>query len=227
MKRLSQFASLVSTLFVVCLFCLPVSAQKGARKPSPPPENNKSATNNSNSPYNTNNNSAAQQNNKGNKQPGNGRQAFNVPPKFVEHLQDMSPEQQERFMANNERFRNMTPQRQAQIRRNLQHWNSLTPEQRIMLRQRQAAMAQMTPQELQYVNQQLKPLWQNMAPARRLVVLRHVRQLDGLTDSERDAKLRDPAFAQGLTPEEQEMIPFLHRLRVGTAPEPPPAPVDY
>ena len=57
-----------------------------------------------------------------------------LPPKWVENLRDMPPEDQERFMQNNERFKSLPPQRQEQIRQNLQRWNSLTPEQQDVLK---------------------------------------------------------------------------------------------
>src|SRR5580704_6498338 len=48
------------------------------------------------------------------------RQMLDLPPKWIEQVQNMSPADQERFMANNERFRSLPPQRQEQIRRRLQ-----------------------------------------------------------------------------------------------------------
>jgi hypothetical protein len=63
-----------------------------------------------------------------------------------------------------------------------------------------------------------------MPPARRQAVLRHLRQLDGLNDAERNAKLNDPKFLRGLKPEERQMMPYLSRLRVGAEPETEPPP---
>ena len=60
----------------------------------------------------------------------NARNLEGLPPKWVENVRNMTPEQQERFMQNNERFKNLTPERQQQIRQNLQKWNNLSPEQK-------------------------------------------------------------------------------------------------
>ena len=85
----------------------------------------------------------------------------------------------------------------------------------------------MTPAERQYVRQQLLPQLSAMAPARRQFLLQHVRQLNGLSDSERDAKLSDPAFTRGLSPDERGMLPYLSRLHWGGVVEPPPPPGDF
>jgi hypothetical protein len=66
----------------------------------------------------------------------NLRGVAGLPPKWVEQIRDMSPEQQERFMQNNQRFQSLPPQRQQQIRQNLQKWNNLSPTERGAIRER-------------------------------------------------------------------------------------------
>src|SRR5580698_1719934 len=118
MKRFGQFVSVLGMLFLVCAFSRPVGAQKGGHKapPPPPPANDKP------------NNSNSKDTNKENNNEGSLHQLTGLPPKFIENLREMSPEQQERFLSNNERFQNMSPQQQARIRQNLKDWNSRTPE---------------------------------------------------------------------------------------------------
>ena len=149
------------------------------------------------------------------------RQLLDLPPKWLELVQDMPPAQQERFLANNQRFRSLSPQRQDQIRRRLQIWNNLTPEQRQALLERQTVWEQMTPGQQRYVRQTLLPQWQSLPPARRQFVLKKLRSLRGLDDSQRSAALNDPAFVSGLSPEEQHILRDLATLRV-SSPEPPP-----
>jgi hypothetical protein len=218
MKIFRQFAYAVVSLLVVCSLSLPVAAQKGGKgaPPPPPPQNNKN---------NGAENSRSEANSQNNK-PANLREAAKLPPKFVENLEDMSPEQRERFMKNNERFKNMSPQRQAEIRQDLQRWNNMTPQQRIQWRAQEQALESMSPAERQYVRQQLLPQLGAMAPARRQFLRQHVRQLEGLSDADRDAKMHDPAFLQGLSPDEQKMIPYLSRLHWAGVVEVPPPPGD-
>jgi hypothetical protein len=136
-----------------------------------------------------------------------------LPPKWVEYLRDMPPEDQERFMQNNERFKSLPPQRQEQIRQNLQRWNSLTPEQQQAARTREQTLEQMTPEQRQYVRNTLLPRWQSMPIERRMAVRRHLALLRSMTPAEQQAALNDPRFVQGLNPDEQSMLRELNSLR--------------
>jgi hypothetical protein len=156
--------------------------------------------------------------------PANGgeRRMMGLPPKWVERLQDMTPEQQDRFMRNNERFNSLPPEQQAQIRRRLQVWNNLTPDQQEEIRERQQVWEQMTPEQQSYVRSVLLPRWQLLPPQRKAVILQHLRALRNLSDPDREARLNDPAFNQGLSPDEQRMLSDLAHLRVGGTIEGPP-----
>jgi len=149
----------------------------------------------------------------------NLRSMAGLPPKWVEQLRDLSPEEQQRFMQNNARFKSLPPERQAQIRQNLEKWNQLTPEQRNDLRNRQEAFERMTPDQKQYVRQTLLPKWQAMPPERRQLILGRLRVLNGMPPAQREAKLNDTAFMHGLNPDEQQTLRDLNSFR-----SPPPAP---
>src|ERR1700693_3508230 len=105
MKVLRQFGYALASLLIVCALAFPVVAQKGGKSappPPPPPQNNKNnqgqnqGQNQQRNPPNNQNARPNNQNNQDNK-PANPRETAKLPPKFVEKLQDMSPEQQERF----------------------------------------------------------------------------------------------------------------------------------
>ncbi len=149
------------------------------------------------------------------------RKMMGLPPHWMERLQDMTPGAQERFLANNEHFKNLPPDRQAQIRRRLQHWNSLAPEQRQALRERELVWERMTPDQKRYVREELLPKWQRLPADRRQILVQKLHALRNLNDSERGARLNDPAFVNGLSPDERVMLRDLSNLRVGAAPEPP------
>lgn len=145
-----------------------------------------------------------------------------LPPHWLERLREMSPEEQERFMNNNERFQKLLPERQAQIRRRLQQWNTLTPEQRAEFLKREQVWRQMSPEQQHHVREELLPKWQQLPPERRQAILRRLRVLREMNESERAAKLNDPAFLHDLSADEQQMLRELSNLRVGAPPEPPP-----
>ena len=231
MKRFRKFGYAFASLLVVCSLSLPAIAQKGKGGGAPPPAENKNPQTNNSRTETNNTNSAGngqknnQKNNQNNKT-ANLREAATLPPKFIEKLEDMSPEQRERFMQNNERFKNMGPQRQAEIRQHLQQWNNMTPQQRIQWRKGAAtgSSENMTPVEQHYVRQEMLPQLRAMAPAQRQFLRQHVRQLEELNDSDRVMRsCIDPAFLQGLSPDEQKMLPYLTRLHwAGVAEVPPP-----
>jgi len=147
--------------------------------------------------------------------------ANNLPPKAIERLQDLPPDRQEKFLQNNERFQNLPPQQQAQIRQRLQAWNRLTPGQQQNLRERQQIWEQMTPAQRGYVQQSLLPRWEQLAPPRRQAILQRLHSLRDMSESDRQAKLNDPAFAEGLNPEDREMLGQLAHLHVGMAADAP------
>jgi hypothetical protein len=150
------------------------------------------------------------------------RRMMGLPPKWVERLQDMPPQQQERFMRNNERFNSLPPEQQDQIRRRLQVWNNLSPQQQEEIREREQVWEQLTPVQQDYVRNVLQPRWQALPPMRKAVILQHLRALNNLSDADREARLSDPAFNQGLSPDEQRMLRDLAHLRVGGTIEGPP-----
>jgi hypothetical protein len=147
------------------------------------------------------------------------RNMLDLPPLWINRVQGMTPVEQERFLGNNERFQSLPAERQAQIRRRLQAWNQLAPDQRQALLDRERVWQQMTPQQQRYVRDTLLPAWQNMAAARRQLVLRKLRNLRDLDESQRTARLNDELFLNGMSPEERSMLRDLSNLRVA-APEP-------
>lgn len=208
--RFPHFAKVFGILLLVGLVSQPALAQRGkqGKKKVPP------ATQNMNpNPGKTG-------------QPGknaerNGeRNLMGLPPRWVDRLQSMSPQEQERFMRNNERFKNLPPARQEQLRRRLQRWNSMTPEQQQEFRKREEILEQMTPEQRQYFVQDLGPRFQQLPIERRQAIQRHLRALDGLSEAERESKLKDSNFLRGLNPDEQKMLRELSKLRAGPT-EPP------
>jgi hypothetical protein len=147
------------------------------------------------------------------------RRMLNMPPAWAGRLQGMAPEQQEKFLNNDARFRSLPPQQQAQIRQRLQAFNRLTPQQQQEVIRNDKVWQQMTPAQQRYVRQTLLPAWRDLPPARRQAVLGKLRDLRDLSDSERAAKLNDETFLGGLDPGERQMVRDLSSLRItGTGP---------
>jgi hypothetical protein len=142
----------------------------------------------------------------------NPRAMAGLPPKWVDNLRDMPPEQQERFMRNNEKFQSLPPQRQAQIRQNLQKWNNLSPEQQNRIRATERWFENATPEQRDHFRNDIVPRLAQMPPDRRARVIGHWRRLQLMTPEERQAALNDPRFMPGLSPDEQATVRELNAL---------------
>jgi Protein of unknown function (DUF3106) len=142
----------------------------------------------------------------------NPKVARRLPPGAMQRLRDMSPQQQEKFLDNNQRFQALPAERQAQIRRNLQRWNGLSPAEKDRLSHAERTWQRMNPEQRQVFRNQVLPKWQQMSPERRQLVIGRLHTLQGMTPSQREAALKDPRFMEGLTPDEQDVLRDLNSL---------------
>ncbi len=143
----------------------------------------------------------------------NGQGEAKLPGPWAQRLGQMSPQEQEHFLQNNERFRSLPPERQQQIRQNLQRYNSLSPTERGALKDRAATWQRMSPEQRQYVQRTLLPKWQQMSPDRKQVVTGRLHTLQQMGPADRQAALNDPRFMQGLSPDEQSVLRGLDSVR--------------
>jgi len=142
------------------------------------------------------------------------RPNFNrIPPAWEQRLRSMSPQEQERFLQNNQRFQNLPPQQQQRIRQRLQQWNRLSPTEQGALKDRAEIWSRMTPEQQQHVKTDLLPKWQQMPTERRALINGRLHTLQGMTPEQRQAALNDPKFMQGLNPDEQGVLRDLNSLR--------------
>jgi len=152
-------------------------------------------------------------NGEGQRGQGAERGMAGLPPRWVQNLREMSPEEQERFLDNNRQFQNLPPERQAQIRNNLQKWNQLSPTERNAIRDREYMWEHMSPAQRERIQNDLLPRWQQMPVDRRQLINGRLHTLQGMTPDEREAALNDPRFMQGLSSDEQSMLRDLNSLR--------------
>jgi len=146
------------------------------------------------------------------KGPGNARLPGNLPGPWVQKLGQMSPQEQERFLRNNQRFQNLPPQPKAKIRQNLQRWNNLSPEQKDRLRKNWDILRGMTPEQRQHYQNDVLPKWQQMPPGRKQVINGRLNALQDMTPEERQKAMNDPQFMHGLSPDEQSTLRDLNSL---------------
>jgi hypothetical protein len=137
-----------------------------------------------------------------------------LPPGWMEQLQELTPAEQERFLLNNARFRRLSPQQKTVIRRRLLAWNNLSDEQREALLERQQIWEQMPLEQRHRVRESLLPQWQRLPFQSRQRVLGKLRQLRGLDQLERDAKLRDEQFLKDINTRDRQLLRELSSLLI-------------
>jgi hypothetical protein len=144
--------------------------------------------------------------------PAGERAAVGLPPKWVENLRDMSPEDRERFMQNNEKFQNLSPERKQQVINNLQKWDAMPLEQRERILATERMLEQATPEQREHFQNEIVPKLQQMQPQRRQRVIGHWRRLQVMSPAEQQAALHDPAFWGNLSPDEQSVVRDLNSM---------------
>src|SRR5580658_5136251 len=147
----------------------------------------------------------------------NERAMEGLPPKWVDRVRDMPPEQQQQFLENNAQFRQLPPARQQQVLQNLEKWNRLSPEEKDVVRNREEFLENLPVEQREYVRNTLLPKWQALPQPRRQVINQHLGMLRNMSPATQEAALHDPKFVQGLSPDEQSMLRDLNSLR-----NPPP-----
>jgi Protein of unknown function (DUF3106) len=136
-----------------------------------------------------------------------------IPGQWTQKLGQMSPQQQNHFLQNNERFKNLPPEKQQQVRENLRKYNTLSPTERMAMKDRQATWERMSPEQRQYVQKTLLPKWQQMSSDRKQVVNDRLHTLQGMAPEDRQRSLNDPQFMRGLNPDEQSVLRGLDSVR--------------
>jgi hypothetical protein len=147
----------------------------------------------------------------GGRQPGE-RGLVGLPPKWVENLRDMSPEDRDHFMQNNQAFQNLPPERKRQVIGNLQKWDAMPPEQKERIRATERMLEQATPEQREHFQNDIVPRLEQMPPPRRQRVIGHWRRLQAMSPEEQQAALHDPAFLGNLSPDEQSIVRDLNSM---------------
>jgi hypothetical protein len=143
--------------------------------------------------------------------------------KVDNRLLDLPPEEQERVLANDERFQRLPAERQERIRENLRRWNALSSAQKDLIRQRQEIFTSLSPAQRQQARAAF-PAWQRLEPARRQAVLAAFRHLRSLPADQRLIYLSGPEVEQQFSPEERHVLASLSQLLPGSQLEPPSQP---
>lgn len=154
-----------------------------------------------------------------------GREARRHPPAFYKRLRELPPEEQERVLANDERFQKLPLEQQKEIRERLQNWNSLSPEEQERIRVRQEIVSNLTPTQREHARALFQE-WRQVDPARRHELRDTFIRMRKLPPTERLQFLSSQEITQRFTPEERRLLEGLSRLLPDARGEAPAKPQD-
>jgi Protein of unknown function (DUF3106) len=117
--------------------------------------------------------------------------------------QRLSPEERQRVMQNQQRFRQLSPQQQQDMRDRSRVWQQMTPQQR------------------DHIKNEVLPTWRTMPPQRQKAIEQRLGVLQNMPESARNQHLNDPNFTRGMSEEDRATLRDLSHLHVGGAPDPP------
>jgi Protein of unknown function (DUF3106) len=141
------------------------------------------------------------------------RQARNEAPRqgFFARLRYLPPAEQERVLANDQRFQRLPPARQEKIRENLRHWNELSPQRKAQIRERAAIFSRLSPEQRQEARGVFRQ-WRELRPIERRKIMRAFRAMRDLPPGERQRFLDSPRIRERFSPHEQSILRGLDRL---------------
>lgn len=194
-----QFGGWLSGVGLSVALALPCAAAQH-RPPSPPPRSEAAPGNRKNDrPPNAKGGQNTPHPN-GN---GNGPRVAPPPPNVQERWRNMSPQDRQRLLQNEDRLRRLPPAQQQVLRDRAQVWNRMTPEQR------------------EHVRTDVLPRWRQMPPERKQAIRQRLRVLQNMPESARNQRLNDPNFTRGMSEEDRSTLRDLSHLHVGGALESP------
>jgi hypothetical protein len=130
---------------------------------------------------------------------------------WLQSHKDLSPEQQEKALERDPRFKKLTPERQVALKERLRKFNALPPEQRQRALRRMNYISALSPeqrQQLRDANQKLEALPQD----RKVMVhtaLRHLRKMD---PQQRVETMQSDRFRSTFSDQEQGILQQLSAI---------------
>lgn len=121
---------------------------------------------------------------------------------------------------NNQPYR-FTPEERQRVIQNQQRFRQLSPAQQQDMRERSRVWQQMTPQQQDHIRNEVLPNWRNMPPQRQRAIEQRLGVLQNMPESARNQHLADPNFTRGMSDEDRATLRDLSHLHVGGAPDAP------
>ncbi len=125
-----------------------------------------------------------------------------TPPQPPKKLSDLPPQDRQKVIENNNKYRNLPPAQREELKNRADQWNRLTPEQQ------------------SHIKNDVLPKWKQMPQDRRQAIRQRLRVLQNMPESAKNQRLNDPNFTRGMSAEDRATLRDLSHMHVG-APDPP------
>jgi hypothetical protein len=133
---------------------------------------------------------------------------------WLRQHQNQPPEQQERELRSDPKFRQLPPDRQQELVQKLRDFNSKPPEQRQRILERMETFEHLPPGE----QQRIRSLYGQMRALpddRRHEVRAAARELRGLPPDQRERVINSPQFRSRFSEQERDLVRGLSSLNLG------------
>ena len=142
---------------------------------------------------------------------------------WLQSNKNLSPDQQEKALERDPKFKKLPPDRQAALKERLRKFNALSPEQRERALKRMNYMAALSPDQRQQLRDANKTL-EALPPDRKVMVhtaLRHLRKMD---PQQREETMQSEQFRSTFSDQEQGILKQLSAINPESGASAAPSP---
>ncbi len=133
-------------------------------------------------------------------------------PSFLFKLAEKSPEEQDRILNGNPRFRDMPANEQQKFREKLKRFSAMLPDERQRFRERFVIFHNLPPESRDKIREEVMPAWNRLPADRRRVLLDEFRTLRRLAADERQQRFAQDSFTREFSSGEQQLLRQLTSL---------------
>jgi len=150
-----------------------------------------------------------------------GRRRFNgpirndrppFPPRILNQLRNLRPEERERVLQNNPRFRELPPERKAQLMNRLNMLLEMNEDQRRDLDRRLSVFRNLSPEQRRKAREIYEHHWRTLAPDRRVAILEEFRNLRDMSAEDRVRRTGSDEYQTQFNTEERALLEELSSL---------------
>ena len=141
---------------------------------------------------------------------GEGRPPF--PPRLMERLRRMKPDERERVLQRNPRFQELSPERKAELLQRLNMVLEMNNDQRRELDRRLSVFRNLSPEQRRKARQIYEHHWRTLSPTRRMAILDEFRNLRDMSAEERGQRQASEEYQSQFSSEERALLDELSSL---------------